>query len=1517
MVGRRNTLLVTKRSLRNADSTAGKRPKRIIPTKLMEETVGMSRQEEQELNKALYASLQENRRSKSMPSLVDHHDEYHSNDDSGLSNISNSSKNISSNNSRRSLPSGSKTGKLTVGQRRLLRTGAVSPLRHVKRTHKQLRTSNTPSPRKSHAKLPPSLSIDESSQDSARSSSSSANGSKRKIHAQRKFAQGCSLPGTPNSTPAKLAAPTVKKISSRIPKTEDFLTFLCLRGTSILPPHLDFFNYSREELSSQEVVAKSGSSNKSKRQREGTPDSSSTSSGANEEVAEAAENVRTPASAGKRGGDNSLLAKRSAARASAGTPETARGIVSLRQGLQRKVSSSSSSRSSSPRFPVASTSSLFSPCQAQQASSSSTGAVLINPVYSNPLLPPRNRRPKFYFTPEKSPSPSKASGVRPGEFTPPSMHGGSLYFGSVRNFSPLVCRPSTSKSASTASTPSSRQSAMAQGLYSSPSSYYPSSSRSSWSSTATEGTPKRHRQRTVPFSRKNAGKQSNQGAFTPFKTTSHLAGEVTPKSPHNGRHGAGSPHGASSSASRQRMSGIKMESSSLRSPDVMSARKSLLGKLTSVAQQHAKKILDRSARQREGRAERMAKRLQLKRKMEKEQEEEDDEDEEEEEKEESKDGGKTKKKYESHRREREGSQRNRDKGGKHTKEDKIKSFMSKRRSSLPRMGKSQKLWTTQERPNQNSDSSQPRSDHDMSKDKDKVGRKGRSKEGKETDKKSVQALNKPRRPYKVRPIERVRTRGYNQLLASKQAMRRAKRDDGARLKNKTDLDTLDLKEVDHKHAGQTVVENSGEDFESDREHPSKRPLDKKPYSIVGTWEKKRTPQLGEDSIPSGKKRSGSIASETESVPSRRSSKESLSSKPSAAARTARRSSSSNVQLQAACEEKSTILTFHPTDTEFSDPMAYISKIQKEAECHGMCRIIPPSSWKLDSSKLIEDVRFTSQVQSVHRLYQRWGPNVQQSAAINQHLMTGHSNITTTSPQMGGVEIDLPRLHQLVEDAGGPKKMVDKKDWTKIADLMNIPKQSPDRSDRLYDIYCYHVFPYASLSEKERRQLDSEVEAIHKSQTLEEDVIRKGRLMTLSSFSRVARNVMSMWFKEEPTPEQVETEYWKLVEEGKRHVSVQCGHINTRAQASAFPTRKDNPYSRHAWNLNNIPGSPGCMLKYLGHVAGVSIPTLHIGMLFSTSCWSSAPHGLPYIQYQHTGAPTIWHCVSKYQQYELQSALKEVVPTLVTDKPCWLREDWLMVNPKRLSQQGVLVEKCVQYPGQFVVVFPGAFTSTVSCGYSVSESVHFALPSWLPQGLEASMMLNKSEERELFCMSSILCPLVQDESVDIAILAEALPLLSSLINKELDLRNQLSASGLKGEKRDVFFDSPSSLTIVNKRRSSVTDDKVCDVCNRICYMSMVLIEHEDQVLCIEHGVKHIQKKKSNKYIKLFLRYTQNDLETMLKEAKERLNSNSSLGSSSSSGGGSSTSSGIGSTSVNSGNSTGSKKRHNSRQSLSTS
>lgn len=48
-----------------------------------------------------------------------------------------------------------------------------------------------------------------------------------------------------------------------------------------------------------------------------------------------------------------------------------------------------------------------------------------------------------------------------------------------------------------------------------------------------------------------------------------------------------------------------------------------------------------------------------------------------------------------------------------------------------------------------------------------------------------------------------------------------------------------------------------------------------------------------------------------------------------------------------------------------------------------------------------------------------------------------------------------------------------------------------------------------------------------------------------------------------------------------------------------------------------------------------------------------------------------------------------------------------------------MHRAVQQSGQFVVCFPGSFVSKVCCGYSVSETVHFATTQWTSMGFETA------------------------------------------------------------------------------------------------------------------------------------------------------------------------------------------------------
>lgn len=62
---------------------------------------------------------------------------------------------------------------------------------------------------------------------------------------------------------------------------------------------------------------------------------------------------------------------------------------------------------------------------------------------------------------------------------------------------------------------------------------------------------------------------------------------------------------------------------------------------------------------------------------------------------------------------------------------------------------------------------------------------------------------------------------------------------------------------------------------------------------------------------------------------------------------------------------------------------------------------------------------------------------------------------------------------------------------------------------------------------------------------------------------------------------------------------------------------------------------------------------------------------------------------------------------------------LQISPEVLCKEGIKVHRTVQQSGQFVVCFPGSFVSKVCCGYSVSETVHFATTQWTSMGFETA------------------------------------------------------------------------------------------------------------------------------------------------------------------------------------------------------
>ncbi|PSN57956.1 hypothetical protein C0J52_00206 [Blattella germanica] len=490
--------------------------------------------------------------------------------------------------------------------------------------------------------------------------------------------------------------------------------------------------------------------------------------------------------------------------------------------------------------------------------------------------------------------------------------------------------------------------------------------------------------------------------------------------------------------------------------------------------------------------------------------------------------------------------------------------------------------------------------------------------------------------------------------------------------------------------------------------------------------------------------------------------------------------------------------FHPTEKEFQDPLEYIDRIRPVAEKFGLCRVVPPPNFKPEC-KVSDDMRFLAYNQYVNKMLHRWGPNVKEMMAIKKYLAT-QSICFNHPPWIGGMEVDLPRLYKIVQSLGGLKEVIEKKKWQRVADGMKIPKSAQDRVTKLDDIYCKYLLPYDTLSPDERQKLFDDVEKEWEerekrtaassnsgSDTPEdesegdasdenEECIVKGRNMPLNAFYRIARNTMSMWFRQaEPPATDVEQEFWRHVTLRQSHVCVHSGSIDSSGWGYGFPCSKNSPFARHPWNLKVLTNNSGSILRSIGPIMGVTVPTLHVGMLFTTCCWYRDPHGLPWVEYLHTGASKIWRIVpsigfaAKYgipDEYSsvFRSALTKLVPRYVKNKTIWLPSDTAMVPPPMLD-------------------------------------------------------IRDSCEPSMFSLERLLFSIATDGRTNVEVLKQILPMVLQIRQQELDHRKQLYALGLKTSERLPLPEANIKRRKARQAREEEGDYE-CEMCRANLFVSLV-------------------------------------------------------------------------------------------------
>jgi hypothetical protein len=119
-------------------------------------------------------------------------------------------------------------------------------------------------------------------------------------------------------------------------------------------------------------------------------------------------------------------------------------------------------------------------------------------------------------------------------------------------------------------------------------------------------------------------------------------------------------------------------------------------------------------------------------------------------------------------------------------------------------------------------------------------------------------------------------------------------------------------------------------------------------------------------------------------------------------------------------------------------------------------------------------------------------------------------------------------------------------------------------------------------------------------------------------------------------------------------------------------------------------------------------------------WSSSvgihidEHDLISLNYLHHGASKIWYIIhpTSYSKFEeLVNELKlfsEVASSCLSP----LQHKSLLINPSFLQLHSIEYYQIEQKINELVVIFPGIYHCYFDTGFNLSETVKYALPSWL-------------------------------------------------------------------------------------------------------------------------------------------------------------------------------------------------------------
>ncbi|KAF8468142.1 PLU-1-like protein-domain-containing protein [Kalaharituber pfeilii] len=381
----------------------------------------------------------------------------------------------------------------------------------------------------------------------------------------------------------------------------------------------------------------------------------------------------------------------------------------------------------------------------------------------------------------------------------------------------------------------------------------------------------------------------------------------------------------------------------------------------------------------------------------------------------------------------------------------------------------------------------------------------------------------------------------------------------------------------------------------------------------------------------------------------------------------------------------------------------------------------------------------------------------------------------------------------------------------------------------------------------------------------------GGVYSLRQFQEKANNFKENYFqpkmpfdpvhntKRQATEDDVEREFWRLVESLTETVEVEYGaDIHSTTHGSGFPTiEKDplNPYSTDPWNLNILPLNQDSLFRHIkSDVSGMTVPWLYVGMCFSTFCWHNEDHYTYSANYQHFGATKTWYGIPGADAEKFENAMREAVPELFEQQPDLLFQLVTLLTPQQLQKAGVSVYALDQRAGQFVITFPQAYHAGFNHGFNFNEAVNFAPADWEPFGQAGVERYQQFRKAPVFSHDELLLTCAaRDTSIKTA--TWLAPALARIRDRELAERNAIRQK-IEDLHEQVLEEDLSE------------DQYQCGVCKVYCYLSQVTCQCTSNVTCPTHYKDICDCGPSN--LTLRLRYCDDSLIDIVAKVADKAN-----------------------------------------------